>query len=80
MARLHADPELFTLAEQTLAVYGQAGDEKIFNSTYQRLRDEAYLIQMGYVNSPWGVGPRIVKWEPYGLAEYASALHTIILK
>ena len=41
------------------------------------MRDEAYWISFGYGNIPWGVGPRIRTWQPYPLAIYISALHTI---
>lgn len=78
--RLHNDPELFALVEQAMAVIGQEEEEEIFNSTYRRLREEAYQIPIGYINVPWGVGPRIETWEPYPLAQWASALHTITLK
>ncbi|HZA22485.1 MAG TPA: ABC transporter substrate-binding protein, partial [Dehalococcoidia bacterium] len=78
--RLHTDPELFALVEETMAVTGQAEAEDTFNSTYRRLREEAYQISVGYIDAPWGVGPRIEVWQPYRVAEYASALHTITLK
>ncbi len=79
-ARLHNDPELFALVGQAMAVFDPAEKERAFNSLYRRLRDESYDISLGYLNVPWGVGPRIAKWQPYPLAEYASALHTIALK
>jgi hypothetical protein len=41
------------------------------------LREESYELSIGYVNIPWGVGPRVLTWEPYPLALYPSALHTI---
>ena len=76
----HNDPELFALMEKALSVFDPVEKEKVLNSTYRRVRDEAYGISLGYVNIPWGVGPRIARWEPYPLAQYASALHTITLK
>ena len=79
-ARLHNDPELFARVEQAMAAIGKEEEEKIFNSTYRRLREEAYQIPIGYINVPWGVGPRIRTWEPYPLAQWASALHTITLE
>ena len=79
-ATVHSDPELFALVGQTMAAIGQVGAEDIFNSTYRRLREEAYQISVGYINAPWGIGPRIKTWEPYRVAEYASALHTITLE
>jgi hypothetical protein len=44
------------------------------------MREEANQINLGYINIPWGVGPRVVTWEPYPLAPYPSALHTVTLK
>jgi ABC-type transport system substrate-binding protein len=78
--RVHSDPELFALVEQAMNAIGQVGDEKVLNSTYRRLREEAYQVSVGYINAPFGVGPRIQTWQPYRVAEYASALHTIVLK
>ena len=45
-----------------------------------RLREEAYALNIGYVNIPWGVGPRVLTWQPSPLATHATALHTITLK
>jgi peptide/nickel transport system substrate-binding protein len=76
----HKDPELFALAQKALAVYDPVEREKTFNSFYRRIRDEAYYLPLGYMNVPWAVGPRIQAWQPYPLALYPSALHTIVLK
>lgn len=76
----HNLPEAYALAEQAIDAFGQAEEEKILSDVYLRLREEAHVISMGYVNIPWGVGPRIQTWEPYPVADYASALHTIILE
>lgn len=76
----HKDPELFTLAQKVLAIYDPVEREKAFNSFYRRIRDEAYYLPLGYMNIPWGVGPRILTWQPYPLALYPSALHTVTLK
>ena len=46
---------------------------------YLRARDESNELMMGYVNIPWGVGPRIQTWEPYPLAFYVNSVHTITL-
>jgi ABC-type transport system substrate-binding protein len=71
---------LFALVDQTLLEVDPVEREKVLNSTYRRLRDEAYYISPGYMNIPWGVGPRIKTWDPYPLALYVSALHTITLE
>ena len=78
--RAHDDPELFALTAKALAVLDPVESEKVLNSTYRRMRDEAYFITPGYLNIPWGVGPRIRTWQPYPLALYSSAFHTITLK
>jgi len=79
-SKAHNDPELFALVDQALAVVDPVEREKVLNRTYRRLRDEAYFITPGYMNIPWGVGPHIRTWEPYPLALYISAPHTITLK
>ena len=78
--RAHEDPELFALTAKTLAIFDPVERDTVLNNTYRRLRDEAYWISLGYINIPWGVGPRIRTWEPYPLSFYPSALHTITLK
>jgi peptide/nickel transport system substrate-binding protein len=80
LARAHSDPELFALVQDTAAVIDRIDRTKALNTLYQQLRDEGYWIPIGYANIPWGVGPRIATWEPYPLANYPSALHTITLK
>ena len=46
---------------------------------YLRARDESNELMMGYVNIPWGVGSRVLTWEPYPLAFYVNSVHTITL-
>jgi peptide/nickel transport system substrate-binding protein len=78
--QLHSDSELDSMAKNALSVFDPVERENVLRSTYQRLQDEQYEISIGYINIPWGVGPRIQTWEPYPLATYPSALHTITLK
>ena len=80
MDRPHDDPELFALQLATLAVFDPVERLEALESTYQRLRSEAYTLGIGYVNIPWGVGPRIETWQPDPLSPYPSAMHTIVLK
>jgi ABC-type transport system substrate-binding protein len=76
----HRDPELAALALKAVEVTSPGESEKVLTSTYWRLWEEAHDIHLGYINIPWAVGPRILTWEPYPLAFYPSALHTITLK
>ncbi len=66
--------------DETLGVMDPAMRQDAFNKLYKRLRDEQYQMGIGYLNIPWAVGPNIVTWEPFPLAFYPSALHTITLK
>ena len=77
---MHDDQELFDLVKQALTVFEPVERAKVLNSTYRRIRDEHYHVGLGYINLPWGVGPRVLTWEPYPLAFYPSAIHTITLK
>jgi peptide/nickel transport system substrate-binding protein len=74
------DPELFALVEEVLGTIDPVEQEKKLISMYQRIRGEGHWIPLGYVNSPWGVGPRILTWEPLPASNYPSGLHTITLK
>ena len=79
--RKHDDPELFALVQEVTSILNPAEREiALRERLYPRLRDEAYWMGVGYINIAWGVGPRILTWEPYPLAFYPSALWTITLK
>jgi ABC-type transport system substrate-binding protein len=77
---VHDRQELFDLVSDAMAVYEPVQREKALRSTYQQIRNDFYHVHLGYINLPWGVGPRIQAWEPYPLAFYPSALHTITLE
>jgi peptide/nickel transport system substrate-binding protein len=79
-SRLHERPELFELGEQAMAETDPAKIEAALNSWYQTLREEQYELGIGYVNIPWAVSPRVLTWEPYPLAFFPSAYHTITLE
>ena len=76
----HSDPELWELGDRTMTKLGQDGEHEAFRALYKRLWEEAYYIGVGYINIPWGIGPRIASWDPDPVAEYASAFDTIVLK
>jgi ABC-type transport system substrate-binding protein len=79
-SRLHGDPELFALAQQTLAVTDQSQRDEAFNILSKKAREESYELGIGYVNIPWAVAPQVVEWQPWPLAFYPSNLHGIVLK
>ena len=76
----HDDPELYKLVQDAVGVFDPEERPKVLNNLYRRLRDEQYEIGIGYINIPWAVGSRVSTWEPYPLAIYPSAIHTITLK
>ena len=76
----HNDPELYALVDQTLEVLDPEEAPKALNQLFRRLRDESYVLGVGYVNIPWAVGPRIATWQPWPLAFFPSNLHGITLK
>ena len=76
----HDDPEIYKLVQDAVGVFDQDKLEDTWVTVYRRLRDEQYEVSVGYVNIPWAVGPSIATWQPYPLAIYPSALHTITLK
>ena len=78
--RLHEDPELYRLVQETVQILDSDKRAEAYKKMYLRLRDESYNIGIGYVNIPWGLGPRVLTWEPYPLSQWPSALHTITLK
>ena len=63
-----------------MARLSKPDEQEAFNNLYKRLWEEGYHMGIGYIHIPYGVGPRIATWEPYPVAEYFSALHTITLK
>jgi peptide/nickel transport system substrate-binding protein len=79
-SRLHNDPELFALAQQTLAVTDPTKRDEAFNLLNKKAREESYELGIGYVNIPWAVGPRVTEWQPWPMSFYPSNLHGIVLK
>jgi peptide/nickel transport system substrate-binding protein len=81
ISRMSDDPEVIALTQEVSRILDLVEREKALRERlYPRLRDEAYWISIGYINIAWGVGPRISTWDPYPLAFYPSALHTLTLK
>jgi peptide/nickel transport system substrate-binding protein len=78
--RLHEDPEIFRLVQEALRIVDANERAEAYKQLIPRLQEEAHLLGVGYVNIPWGVGPRVLTWEPRPVAEYFSAPYTITLK
>jgi peptide/nickel transport system substrate-binding protein len=78
--RYHENPELRRLTQEAFQIVDPDKQAEAVRKLYPQLREENYEIGIGYLNIPWGVGPRVVTWSPYPLAQFPSALHTITLK
>ena len=78
--RLTENPELNRLTQGALTIGDPEQRAEASKELYARLKDESYYLAIGYLNIPWGLGPRVLTWQPYPLALYPSALHTITLK
>ena len=78
--RLSEDPELTAVVLEALAVIDPAKRHEAYNKMWTRIREEHYMMTLGILNLPWGVGPRISGWEPWPMTPYNSAFHTITLK
>jgi peptide/nickel transport system substrate-binding protein len=80
LTRVSEDPEILRSVQDTVRIVDAAQREDASRELFLRLREESHQLGIGYVNIPWGVGPRVVTWEPHPLALFPSALETITLK
>src|SRR5262249_54883091 len=71
---LHKDNELFTLVRTTFATTDPAKRVDAVQKLYGRLAPEGEWISVGHLNTAWGIGPRIARWQPFALTGYPSAL------
>jgi ABC-type transport system substrate-binding protein len=78
--RSSRDPDVVALAKEIRVIVDPAVRVPRLNEFYIRARNESNELMMGVVNIPWGVGPRILTWEPTPLAFYVNGVHTITLK
>ncbi len=77
--RSSRDPDVVALAKEIRVIIDPAVRVPRLTEFYIRARDESNELFMGYVNIPWGVGPRVLTWEPFPLAFYVNSVHTITL-
>jgi len=66
-------------AHEAMAVVDPALRQAAFEKAYKFLFDEHYEFGSGYVNLPWGVGPRIKNWNPWPVVPYQTAMWTVEL-
>jgi peptide/nickel transport system substrate-binding protein len=78
--RFHEDPELYQAVADAISVVDPEQRSEALNQLYRRLQQENYEIGIGYVNIPWGVGPRVKTWQPFAFSFFPSGIHTITLE
>jgi peptide/nickel transport system substrate-binding protein len=74
------DLELMQRVKDATHIVDQQARAKAFQKVLPEVLDEALTLNLGYVNTPWAVGPRVEAWEPWPLTDYASAIWTVKLK
>ena len=79
-SRWHEDPELHALGREAFLMLDPDERVEALIKLYQRYREETYHLGIGYANTPWAVGPRVLTWQPYPLTLFPSALHKLTLK
>ena len=79
-SRWHGDPELHELGLEAFLMLDPDKRVEALTKLYQRYREETYHMGIGYANTPWAVGPRVLTWQPYPLTLFPSALHKLTLK
>ena len=78
--RSSRDADVVALAKEIRVIVEPTERARRVAEFYLRARDESNELMMGYVNIPWGIGPRVLTWEPYPLAFYVNSIHTITLQ
>jgi peptide/nickel transport system substrate-binding protein len=76
----HNDPALFARVTEAMEVFDPATRGEALNELYVYLHDLSLEMAIGYVNIPWGLGPRIDNFEPWPLAFHPTGRHTLTLK
>jgi ABC-type transport system substrate-binding protein len=74
------DPELIQWAQEVTGIIDEGRRNEALKPLIQRLQEESYEFGFGNVSVPWGVGSRVLTWQPRPLSPHISALHTITLK
>lgn len=73
-------PALRDIVLETLAIREPELKHEAYKKMYLALREEQYAFGVGYVDLPWGVGPRVVTWEPWPMNSNPTAWWTIDLQ
>lgn len=78
--QMHYDPEIKKAVKEAVAVFDPVKRPQALNDMYKMLHDEQVEMNVGYINTPWGLGSRVDAWQPWPLALHITGRHTIALK
>lgn len=78
--QMHYDPEIKKAVKEAVAVFDPVKRPQALNDMYKMLHDEQVEMNVGYINTPWGLGSRVDAWQPWPLALHITGRHTITLK
>jgi ABC-type transport system substrate-binding protein len=73
------DPALIARVQQLVKIVDRDERMAAFRPLLLDLQEETHYMTPGFINVPFGVGSRVLTWEPYSLKRHFSALHTITL-
>ena len=74
------DPALRDIVLETLAIQDPDLKHEAYNKMYRALREEQYAFGVGYVDLPWGIGPKITSWQPWPMNSNPTAWWTLALQ
>ena len=77
---LAKDPAIQDIVLEALTIRDLAAKHEAYVEMYKVLREESYAFGAGYVDLPWGVGPRITSWEPWPMNSNPTAWWNIVLQ
>jgi ABC-type transport system substrate-binding protein len=77
---LSKDPAVRDVVLNAMSVRDPALKKAAYIEMYQVLRDQSYAFGPGYVDLPWGVGPRIVNWDAWPMNSNPTAWWTMVIQ
>ncbi len=67
--------------QNALATFGtQAERHEAYHTALKAVQDNHFDFSPGFLNQPYGIGERVVDWQPWPLTPYPSALWTVNIK
>lgn len=75
------DETVHNAIQAALATFGtQAERHEAYHTALKAVHDNHFDFSPGFLNQPYGIGERVVDWQPWPLAPYPSALWTVNIK